>query len=83
MAISIIENNVKLWVDGQLYINQDDAWLGQAVFNEGLIALYTPGCTGAYDYIAVLNEKNYYTITATAGSGGSISPSRNSPSTRR
>jgi hypothetical protein len=74
MAISIIENNAKVWVDGTLYINQPDDWLNASVFNEGYIGLYTPGCTGEFDYVAVLNAKGYYTITASAGVGGSISP---------
>jgi hypothetical protein len=75
MAISIIGDTAKIWVDGTLYREVTDSMLNAAVFDGGYIGLYTPGCTGAFDFVAVLNSNSYYTINATAGSGGSISPS--------
>ncbi len=53
MAISIIGNNAKLWVDGQLYIDQDNDHFDD--IHEGYIGFYSNGSTAAYDNIAVLN----------------------------
>lgn len=53
MAISIIGPNAKLWVDGQLYINQDNDHFDD--IHEGYVGFYSNGSTAAYDNIAVLN----------------------------
>lgn len=73
MAISIIGENAKLWVDGTLYVDANNSHFDD--IQEGYIGLYTCGSTGSFDSIAVLNATNYYTINATADQGGSISPS--------
>jgi hypothetical protein len=53
LAVSIIGLNAKVWVDGTLYIDENNANLANLA---GYVGLYTPSSTGSFDNIVVFDE---------------------------
>jgi hypothetical protein len=52
LAVSIIGTNAKVWVDGTLYLNVDNANLANLA---GYVGLYTPSSTGAFDNVVIID----------------------------
>jgi hypothetical protein len=52
MAVSLIGDNAKVWVDGMLYIDQSSPYL---TYLAGYTGLYSPQSTATYGYVAVFS----------------------------
>jgi hypothetical protein len=72
IAVSIIGTNAKVWVDGTLYINQNNSSLANIA---GWTGLYGYNSTASFSNIAIFDEGLWSKISSSAtNAGGSISP---------
>ena len=61
IAVSLIGDNAKVWMNGTLYIDQTDSYITAmdtlCAGNPAYVGLYTPCSTGKFDNIVILAEE--------------------------